>query len=388
VPPYALAVASRYRQCVATQREKSAVAADHRSILPNAAGVPWWGAVAVASVATAIGIAFEAGSGGKELSAVFAALYVMGCVAAVLTVQQSAVFTAVIQPPLILFFAVPGAYWLFHGATFMGPKAIAINCGYPLIERFPLMLFTTAAVLLIGMVRWYLGMLNQSATSTAADTGTRRRPPFVDKLSALLTAALNRNPAHAIEQPAPRPRRDQRPGQRPRRATPEARRAARQGAPGQSRTRSGERRRVPNDAAPTRARHIRPPAEGAPGTDRPRRRRPAADLRDEPMQRRRRPEPGWRDEAPRRRGEPPPRANRDPRTRSYRPPERPEPPESLPRRRPAPAGGGRSNGSGSTHHPVSHVRYRQTAGDNSSTPPPSRPRRPRSEQPDAWEFDI
>lgn len=177
-----LTVASRYRQCVATQREKSAVAADHRSILPNAAGVPWWGAVAAAAVATAIGIAFEAGSGGKELSAVFAALYVMGCVAAVLTVRQSAVFTAVIQPPLVLFFAVPGAYWLFHGAAFMGLKAIAINCGYPLIERFPLMLFTTAAVLLIGMVRWYLGMLNHSGTSDAADTSARQRPPFVDKL--------------------------------------------------------------------------------------------------------------------------------------------------------------------------------------------------------------
>lgn len=346
------------------------MAADHRSILRNAAGVPWWGAVAVAVIATAIGIAFDAGSGGKELTTVFAALYVMGCVAAVLIVQQSAVFTTVIQPPLILFFAVPGAYWLFHGATFMGLKAIAINCGYPLIERFPLMLFTTAAVLLIGMVRWYLGMLNHSAASDAEETEARQPSPLISKLSALLTAALNRNPAHAIERPAARPRRERQPGERPRRATPEARRAARQGSASRSRTRSTE-----NGAAPTRSRHIRPPRDEAPGADRPRR-RPAPDLRDEPM-RRRRSEPGWRDETPRQRTEPAARGNRDPRARSYRPPERPEAPESLPRRRPS-----------TTHHPVSQVRYRKAAGDEPGAQPPGRPRRQHNEEVDSWEYDI
>lgn len=365
------------------------MAADHRSILPNAAGLPWWGAVAVAAVASAIGIAFDAGSGGKELTTVFSALYAMGCIAAVLAVRQSAVFTAVIQPPLILFCAVPGAYWLFHGAGFPGLKAILINCGYPLIERFPLMLFTAAAVLLLGMVRWYLGMLNHSARSDAEDSSSRRRPPLVDKLSAMLTAALNRNPAHAIEQPASRTRGDRRPserrpGERPRRATPEARRAARAGTAGRSsRTRSTERRRDTNGSAPTRSRHIRPPRDETPGADIPRRRRPAPEMRDEPM-RRRRQEPGWRDEAPRRRTEPAPRGNRDPRTRSYRPA---EPSESMPRRRPS-AAGGRTNGSGTTHHPISQVRYRKAAGDEAGTQPPSRPRQPRDEHADSWEYDI
>ncbi|MGB3896082.1 MAG: DUF6542 domain-containing protein, partial [Mycolicibacter sinensis] len=187
---------------MAAQRDKSAVAADHRSILPNKAGFPWWGAVAVAMVATGIGVAFDAGSGDKELSTVFSALYVMGCLAAVLMVQQSAVFTAVIQPPLILFCTVPAAYWLFHGGGFPGLKAIVINCGYPLIERFPLMLFTAAAVLLIGMVRWCLGMLGGAARPADDDTGTSRPSALLDKLGGMLTAALNRNPAHAIEPPA------------------------------------------------------------------------------------------------------------------------------------------------------------------------------------------
>ena len=100
----------------------------------------------VAVTGAAVGFAFDAGSG-KELTSVFSGLYVVGCLAAVLAVRQSGVFTAVIQPPLILFCAVPGAYFLFNGAKFTGLKDLLINCGYPLIERFPLMLFTSAAVL-------------------------------------------------------------------------------------------------------------------------------------------------------------------------------------------------------------------------------------------------
>ncbi len=60
---------------------------------------------------------------------------------------------------------MPGAYFLFHGAEFTGIKDILINCGYPLIERFPLMLFTSAAVLLIGLVRWYFGDGRQPVAS-------------------------------------------------------------------------------------------------------------------------------------------------------------------------------------------------------------------------------
>ncbi|MEO6795219.1 MAG: DUF6542 domain-containing protein [Mycobacterium sp.] len=367
---------------MAAQREHSAVAADHRSILPNVTGLPWWSAVAVAVTTTAIGVSFDAGSGGKELTSVFATLYVIGCVAAVLAVQQSGVFTAVIQPPLILFCTVPGAYWLFHRSTITGLKGIAINCGYPLIERFPLMLFTAATVLLIGMFRWYFGMLNRPATPQAEGTSTRGRPALVDKLGAMLTAALSRNPAHAIEPPATRVARERRPGERPRRATAESRRVARQASSGQSRTRSSERRRDANGAMPTRSRHIRPPMNDTPGVERPPRRRPAPGLREEP-QRRRRPAPEWQDEPPRRRGESMPKVDRDSRVPGYRPTESPE---SLPRRRPA-AAGGRSNGADTTHHPVSQVRYRKAAGDESGTQSPTRPR-PRSQGIDSWEYDI
>ena len=139
--------------------------AEHRSIFPTLPGVPSWGAVLIAITFAAVGFAFDAGSGGKELTAVFAGAYVLGCIAAVLAVRQSGVFTAVIQPPLILFVTVPGAYFLFHGGTMNGVKDLLINCGYPLIERFPLMFFTSAVVLLIGMVRWYQGMSSRRRTA-------------------------------------------------------------------------------------------------------------------------------------------------------------------------------------------------------------------------------
>ena len=72
----------------------------------------------------------------------------------------------------------PGAYFLFHGSKITGIKDILINCGYPLIERFPLMFFTSAAVLVIGMVRWYLGIVGTASARPRTPrprSGRRRR---------------------------------------------------------------------------------------------------------------------------------------------------------------------------------------------------------------------
>jgi len=150
------------------------VSARRRSVHPNVPGVPWWGAVMIAVTATAIGFAFDAG-GGKELTHVFAALYVIGCLIAILVVRQSGLFTAVVQPPMILFASVPGAYYLFHGAKLNGLKDVVINCAYPLIERFPLMLVTSGAVLLIGVARWVVGS-SRSATDAEPSKAATTSP--------------------------------------------------------------------------------------------------------------------------------------------------------------------------------------------------------------------
>lgn len=133
------------------------------------------------------------------------------------------------------FCAVPGAYWLFHGGTIGKFKDLLINCGYSLIERFPLMLGTAAGVLLIGLVRWYLGTalfdsiarkLSSLMTGDSDDDGGRRsaqrpartrsrhaRPPSEDNREPIAERRSRRRPRpqndphprrNAHERPAPR----------------------------------------------------------------------------------------------------------------------------------------------------------------------------------------
>jgi hypothetical protein len=324
--------------------------------------------VLVAVTGVAAGFAFDAGSG-KELTSVFSGLYAVGCLAAVLAVRQSGVFTAVIQPPLILFCAVPGAYFLFHGAKFTGIKDLVINCGYPLIERFPLMLFTSAGVLLVGLVRWYLGMVRSRAAAPtaanadeAADTGDKRLG-----LIARLTSVFHHDSADAeTPEKAARPRT---------RREHAVERSARSAAP--------ERRTERRPATSSRTRRQRPPLDDTAEPTRDRPRRPTREYEaGEPPRRSRQP----RD--PELRGRPPREVRRDPNARRPRPSsrydahEQAEPydtPVPPPRRRPAP------NGSTATHHPISQVRYRKAAGGEEYD---ERPRRPRNPSADSWRPDV
>jgi uncharacterized protein DUF6542 len=338
--------------------------------------VPWWAAVLLAVTGCAVGFAFDAGSG-KDLTIVFSALYVAGCAAAVLAVRQAGIFTAVIQPPLILFCAVPGAFFLFHGARFTGVKDLVINCGYPLIERFPLMLLTSAGVLLVGLVRWYLGRFGSSeaevsdAGEAAGDVNTDGGPLG---LLAKFTALLHRTSADA---------------EKPDRATRP--RARREHAVGRSaRSTAAERRTGRRPAPASRTRRPRPPIDDAePPRDRTARRRPTRDFDEsEPPRRSSSRQP--RD--PDLRGRPPRDMRRDPHARRARPTSRSsrfdpyepiEPfdtPAPPPRRRPGP------NGSTATHHPVSQVRYRKAAGGDE--PLDGRPRRPRKPSADSGGYDV
>lgn len=378
------------------------MAADHRSALPRVPGIPWWGAAIVAITLTAVGLAYDAGTGNDALSGVFSVFYVLGCIAAVVAVRQSGVFTAVIQPPLILFIAVPFAYFVFHGSTYTGMKDTLINCGYPLIERFPLMFFTTSAVLLIGMVRWYVGA-----------AARRTAPKDVD---AVLEA-----PDETIETDiAPKPRRSTRNAaartsraaaaavDAPEDETPRTpRRSARTAAAGSQRSGAAA------GTGSRRSRHSRPPEteDIEPVSSRPRRRTtPPVDPPVEPRRRARAGDPSEpRDREPRepreRRPLPPlerrSAAERAERPERYDRPQRRERPDAQgraerPQRRPRPADyepsepppTSRVNGSSGTHHPVSRVRYRGAEDGESRVEQRTRPRRPRHAAPDSWEYDV
>lgn len=314
-----------------------------------------------------MGFAVDAASGDKELTGVFAALYALGCLGAVLAVRQVAVFTSVIQPPLILFVMVPGAYYLMHASDIHGIKDILINCGYPLIERFPLMFFTSAAVLLIGAVRWYRGA--SSRQGTPAEQGQSTGGGIAQMLTALLGTG-----SEAEERQRRRHSVDRRPGNTPKSAGDPAARAARGGRP------------VKRTGAPSRSRHARPPESeiARPTMDDhrprpPRTRRPRPDDPMPPAEPRRRPRPPL-DREPGRAV--PPRERRPAYDRADR---RDRPP---PRRRYEdyePLEPHRQRGTGS-HHPVSRVRYR--GADGSDDRPDHRRRGQRSGGADRWEYDI
>ncbi|QVI29560.1 hypothetical protein MN2019_09835 [Mycolicibacterium neoaurum] len=357
----------------------------HRTVLPRIPGwpsglLPWWGAVLVAVTATLVGFAYHAGAGTGELGAVFATFYVLGCLAAVLLVRRSGIFATVIQPPLILFISVPSAYFLMHSGQISGLKDILINCGYPLIERFPLMFFTSVAVLAVGVARWYLDKQSADAAEVAESTDSDA-PDLAERVARRLRRAQDPD---AEEQPARRSR-------RPRQT---AARAAQEREP--RRTRAGQ---------PSRARHNRPPesdiAASAAAADRRERAatrerygrpRPDEEPRDTPPRRARRTrEPSARDpREPRqpRRTPPPSRSRAEdapdsyerPRRRreydspyaDYQPGYRPRPEDRYPEYPDYPEPPRRAATEGA-HHPVSRVRYRST-DDERRTEHRTRPR--------------
>ncbi|WNG86385.1 hypothetical protein C6A87_021375 [Mycobacterium sp. ITM-2016-00317] len=351
------------------QRARPSVASDHRSAHPHIAGIPWWGAILTAVIASLIGFAFDAGSGNGALTGAFATLYVLGCLIAVLAVQQSGVFTAVVQPPLVLFVIVPAAYFLMSSSDIHGLKDILINCGYPLIQRFPLMFFTSAAVLLIGLARWYFA----KSAAPASATEPRRATPNAAGLVAKLTSFIGGTAT---------PEGDEQPRKR---RTADRRRTA----PRTAAERSARGARPAKRAAPPRSRHSRAPETEVidPVTDRPRRRRPRPEdpASSEP---RRRPRPSSAHE---------PRESREPRSRREPPAPRERRPSYDRHDRDRPQRRSRFDGyepldaydatGSSSHHPVSRVRYR---GDDPTERPEYRPRRrsPRDADADRWEYDI
>ncbi len=364
--------------------------ADHRSVHPLFPGLPWWGAVVLAFTTTAVGFAFDAGSGSRELSFVFSACYVLGCLLTVLAVRQAGIFTAVIQPPLLLFVTVPGAYFLFHGSEIHGLKDLAINCGYPLIERFPLMFFTSAAVLLVGMGRWYLGMSSRRATAPAEENRARAKQAapagglvagLKHKVSGVFAA-----PAVTDEEQDDEPPRRTRTSERPRRTSSSADRArtGRDTARGAAARKPAKRS---SSSTPSRSRHNRPPETEIiePVVDRPRRSRTASRASETPEPRRRSraqtPREGREPREPRDPRKQPPRERRS----TYDRPER--------RRRPddhepyEPLEPPTRNGS-SSHHPISRVRYRGEDGEDERAEYRTRPRARRSWDADAWEYDV
>ncbi len=155
---------------------------DLRSAVPTVPGIPAWSAVAVAAGLTFVGFALDAVSG-SELTATFSMLYFLGCVLAVLAVRYRGLFTAVVQPPLLLFVAVPLGQQLISDGAGTSLKDLALTVAYPLVNRFPLMLAATVVVALIAGARVFLASQGKGAPARSQARRASARSPRSDARS-------------------------------------------------------------------------------------------------------------------------------------------------------------------------------------------------------------
>ncbi len=131
-----------------TSSPTSTLAPADASAIPGIRGLHSWGAVLVAVVFTAVGVVLNLNTdlaAGQATGWGLKILFVAGVVLAALAVRRGAIFTAMVQPPLV-FAAGMIIGGLLHGSGL-------VNTGIDLVKAFPLMLVGTAAAIIIGLIR-------------------------------------------------------------------------------------------------------------------------------------------------------------------------------------------------------------------------------------------
>ncbi|MFD6857332.1 DUF6542 domain-containing protein [Rhodococcus sp. NPDC060090] len=297
----------------ASQRARSAVPLDMRSLVPSLPGVPWWGAPLIAVGVTVVGLLIDA-AGGDQLTTTFTVFYVLGCIAAVAAVRHRGLFTAMAQPPLLLLLAVPiGQEFLSAGST-SGLKELALNVAYPLVNRFPAMLLATVAVLAIGGTRIFLAKQNAGVRARAPRSRRAAPPRGATSRSARRGAAMR--PAQDEPNPADAPRK----ATTPRASATRRPMRAEQSEPPMTKASVRDVTTSRGSSAAPRRRSAAPPASDPAARAAPAPRRGDVDpRRDAPQRRRPRPEEGAL-RTPQPTPQPAPMAGTTRQAPSYRPP--------------------------------------------------------------------
>ncbi len=101
----------------------------------------------MAVVFTTVGVVIDLNSTSEESAGwPLRILFVAGVVLAALAVRRGAIFTAMVQPPLVLAAAI------VIGGLLNGSGGL-LNTGLDVVRAFPLMLVGTAAAVVIGVIR-------------------------------------------------------------------------------------------------------------------------------------------------------------------------------------------------------------------------------------------
>lgn len=139
------------------------------SVLPARPGVPWWVAVLVALIPTVLGFAIDLARV-NTVGVIAWVLTLAGVLGAAALVRRHALFTAMVQPPLVvaggLIFGFLAAY--VFGAVGGG----VLQLGLKLVSTFPLMLAATAVGLLAGLYRLYTQPLRRTGPRTPRNTAS------------------------------------------------------------------------------------------------------------------------------------------------------------------------------------------------------------------------
>lgn|GEM_PF-6363252 len=187
------------------QRSRGRVETDRRSVVPTVGGLPWWAVIATALAPILLGVLIDSARG-TELTRVYGVLYTLGCLAAVLVAQNRALFTAMVQPPLLMVVVVPLTYWGYTDGPLGGFKGAVLDLGLPLINRFPTMAITAVVVWVIGAIRLVNYLQDRRAVRAPRPAmPATRRPGARDSVDATGTAGRAKD-APRRERPA-RPRR-------------------------------------------------------------------------------------------------------------------------------------------------------------------------------------
>jgi hypothetical protein len=130
-----------------------AVGPGERSVVRSLRGLRWWGALALAAVLTAAGIAIDLLTAG-ELGVVFTACFAGGCILATAWARRDSLFVPLVQPPLLLAVGVPAVVAATGSLPRSGGTASTLLAiGGPLVNAFPTLAITTAVCLALGFIR-------------------------------------------------------------------------------------------------------------------------------------------------------------------------------------------------------------------------------------------
>jgi uncharacterized membrane protein len=145
---------------VTTKRATQIPLADS-SVLATVRGWPSWAVVLLAVGLTFAGTAVDGLTTGALSWGLRIGFY-LGVALAALLVRRGSIFTAMVQPPLILVFGIVVGGWLFTNAGGLYGTALKI------IGSFPTMAIGTALAVIIGLIRIVAQPLRSSRDHAAS----------------------------------------------------------------------------------------------------------------------------------------------------------------------------------------------------------------------------